>query len=88
MTVLSTNKRYKAINTRTKIFFESEQGKTLRDELTKMAKSKNYNTNTMYSTYDPNGMSFIDKHMKYMSQYPTLNYNQYVSNLKVMTKIK
>lgn len=74
------------MNTRTKSFTESEAGKLAHDELTKMAKSGKYNMRTMYSTYDTNGMSFVDKHMKYMSQYPNLDYAQYVSNLKLMTK--
>lgn len=42
----------------------------------------------MYSTADKNGVTFVDKHMKYMSQYPSLNCVQYVSNLKLMTKVK
>jgi hypothetical protein len=76
------------MNTRTKAFTESEAGKLAHDELTKMTKSKQYSTRTMYSTSDTNGMSFVDKHMKYMSQFPSLNYVQYVSNLKLMTKQK
>lgn len=42
----------------------------------------------MYSTADKNGVTFVDKHMRYMSQYPSLNCVQYVSNLKLMTKVK
>ena len=53
-----------------------------------MAKSKDYNTRTMYSTSDKDGLTFVDKHMKYMSLYPSLNCQQYVLNLKLMTKIK
>lgn len=74
------------INTRTTQFFESEEGVTLRKELLKMAKSEQYNTRSMYSTHDQNGLSFVDKHMKYMSLYPNLNRFQYVLNLKLMTK--
>lgn len=74
------------MNARTKIFFESEAGKLLRQELLEMAQSEDYNTRTMYSTQDTNGLSFVDKHMKYMSQFPELQCNQYVSNLKLMTK--
>jgi hypothetical protein len=74
------------MNTRTKAFTESEAGKLAHEELMKMAQSKQYTTRTMYSTQDTNGMSFVDKHMKYMSQFPNLNCQQYVSNLKLMTK--
>lgn len=53
-----------------------------------MAQSVEYNTRTMYSTSDKDGLTFVDKHMKYMSLYPNLNHHQYVVNLKLMTKIK
>ena len=74
------------INTRLKAFSESEQGMLIRQELVKMAKSKEYNTVSSYSLVDPNGLSFVEKQMKYMSQYPNMNHQQYLSNLKVMTK--
>ena len=76
------------INKRTKSFFESEEGITLRDELIKMVKSDDYNAKTKYSTLSESGLSFVDKHMNYMSLYPNLNCSQYVSNLKLMTKRK
>lgn len=75
------------INTRAKSFFKSEEGKLLRQELIRMTQNKLYNTRTTYSTCDANGLSFVDKHMRYMSQYPNLNYSQYVSNLKLITKL-
>lgn len=74
------------MNTRIKSFSESERGVLLREELMKMTQSEDYNTLTSYSTVDPNGMSFVEKHMKYMSQYPSLNCEQYISNLKLMSK--
>jgi len=74
------------MNTRIKLFSESEQGIVLREELVKMTQCEDYNTRTRYSTVDPNGESFVEKHMKYMSQYPTMNHQQYISNLKLMTK--
>lgn len=74
------------MSTRLKAFSESEQGNIVRKELIKMAKSQAYNTSKTYSTNDPRGLSFVDQQMKYMSQYPGMNYTQYVSNLKVKTK--
>lgn len=53
-----------------------------------MTQSTDYNTRTSYSTSDENGITFVDKHMKYMSLYPTLDCAQYVSNLKMKTKIR
>lgn len=74
------------MNTRTKSFAESEEGKLLRQTLIEMTENKQYNTRTTYSTYDTNGLNFVDKHMRYMSQYPNLDCAQYVSNLKLITK--
>jgi hypothetical protein len=74
------------MNTRLKAFSESEQGIRIRKELVSMARSKEYNTSTSYSTFDPKGLGFVEKQMKYMSQYPNMNHAQYVSNLKIMTK--
>lgn len=76
------------MNTRTSTFFKSDEGVQLRDELTKMTQSDEYNTRTMYSPSDKDGVTFIDKHMKYMSLYPNMNCQQYVKNLKLMTKSK
>jgi hypothetical protein len=70
------------------LFFESDEGKTLRKELVMMTESKQYKTLSMYSTIDIDGQSFVDKHMRYMSQFPAMNRDQYVSNLKLMTKIR
>lgn len=82
-------KTRKSINLRTKQFSETVGGSYLHEELLKMAKSKHYNTRSMYTTLDTdnNQQTFVEKHMKYASQFPNLNYAQYVSNLKLMTKI-
>ena len=76
------------INNRISTFFKSDEGIELRNQLTKMADDESYNTRTTYSTLDENGLTFVEKHMKYMSLYPNLNYWQYVSNLKLKTKIR
>ncbi len=75
------------IDVRVKAFLETEQGALVYEELLKMAESKNYHTVSGYSVSDPDGVSFVDKQMKYMSQYPTMNHLQYVSNLKMKTKL-
>lgn len=74
------------INPRLKAFLESEHGSVVRKELIKMATSKDYNTAATYSVDDPTGLSFVDRQMKYMSQYPAMDHIQYVSNLKIKTK--
>lgn len=67
---------------------QSEQGMRLRALLVEMTQNENYNTRTTYSTIDKDGISFVEKHMKYMSLYPNLNHKQYISNLKLKTKIR
>ncbi len=74
------------VNPRFKAFSESEQGHMIRKELVKMAMSKDYNTVATYSVDDPGGLGFVDRQMRYMSQYPTMNHMQYISNLKIKTK--
>lgn len=74
------------MDTRTKAFFESDNGKIQHMELVGMTESEDYNTASSYTVVDPNGLSFVKKHMKYMSQYPNMNHAQYVSNLKLMTR--
>lgn len=73
---------------RTERFMKTERGIALHATLTSMARSKHYKTETSYSPGYKNGQSFVMKQMAYMSQYPDLNYNQYVSNLKLKTRIK
>lgn len=67
---------------------QSEQGMGLRALLVEMTLNENYNTRTTYSTIDKDGISFVEKHMKYMSLYPNLNHKQYISNLKLKTQIR
>jgi hypothetical protein len=60
----------------------------LREQLAEMTESKLYNTRSTYSTLDTEGLSFIEKHMNYMSQYKNIDCHQYLSNLKLKTKIR
>lgn len=69
-----------------KLFFESEEGVWLRNELTQMVKNTGYNTRSTYTAVSSDELLFIDKHMNYMSNYPNLNHRQYLSNLKLKTK--
>lgn len=74
------------MNPRLKAFLGSKHGSIVRNELVKMVNSKDYNTASTYSVNDPAGLSFIDRQMRYMSQYPAMDHIQYVSNLKIKTK--
>ncbi len=74
------------MKTSTKAFFESEIGLSLRQQLLDMVANEQYSTVTMYSTQDKDGLTFVQKHMNYMGQFAGLNHQQYISNLKLMTR--
>jgi hypothetical protein len=69
-----------------KIFFESEEGIWLRNELARMVESGDYNTRSTYTTASADKLLFIDKHMNYISNYPNIDSRQYLSNIKLKTK--
>lgn len=69
-------------------FLKSEKADLLRKELQAMVDDPRYNTLLRYSIATPDGSNFIAKHMEYMSCHPTMNHEQYVSNLKLMTKLQ
>lgn len=59
--------------------------------LAQMEKDTTYNTMPVYSSnlnlYPDNVMSFREKHMAYIKAHKVTNPSQYISNLKLMTKI-
>lgn len=69
-------------------FLDSEKGMLLRKELLSMVKSPRYNTRPIYSTYASDENQFVEKHMDYMSKFPSMDHMQYVLNLKLMTKVR
>jgi len=70
-------------------FLSSKEADSLREELQKMVDDPQYNTIVRYSTLTNSSKSeFVQKHMEYMSKYPTMKHTQYVSNLRLMTKLK
>lgn len=73
-------------------FADSIEGLEVMYILSVMQKDNSYNTPDSYSAnttlYPNNVMSFVEKHMQYLSVHPTTNPGQYVSNLRLMTQIK
>jgi hypothetical protein len=73
-------------------FFESEEGAEVKRVLGLMASDSSYNTASRYSAnsdlYPDNVMTFVDKHMHYLSAHPSTNPQQYISNLRLMTRVK
>jgi hypothetical protein len=73
-------------------FFDSEEGTMVKDALDQMAKDSMYNTSDSYSAnivQNPDNLiSFTNKHMNYLNSHPKIDPNQYIANLRLMTKIK
>ena len=73
-------------------FFNSEEGVEIEQILMQMTTDTAYNTNSIYSAntdlYPDNQMSFVDKHMNYLRCHPAIDTRQYLSNLRLMTKLK
>lgn len=74
---------------RAKDFLTSVEGVAALADLVEMEKDKGYKTVSTYSPASENGhLSFIDKHMNYLSSHAGVNAAQYVSNLRLITKIR
>jgi len=68
-------------------FLASEDATQVRQQLEDMMTSKAFNTKSMYSPLHETDQLFVDKHMKYLSLHTNINPQQYLSNLKLMTRI-
>ena len=72
-------------------FFESEEGHKAKASLQSMANSSGFHTKSSYSAnttvYPGNTISFVDKHMNYLNAHRDLNPDQYIANLRLMTRI-
>lgn len=68
-------------------FLKSDKGKLLRKLLIAMTKDPAYNTHLQGLVDYPDEKRFVEKHLNYMSGFPRMDHVQYVSNLKLKTKI-
>lgn len=73
-------------------FFDTEAGERAKDMLIVMVNDTAYNTASTYSanldTYPDNRIPFVDKHMSYLKAHPAIQPEQYISNLRLMTRIR
>jgi hypothetical protein len=73
-------------------FFQTEAGLEVVQVLRNMAEDVKYNTESGYSanseTYPDNLIPFVDKHMDYLRSHPSMDPQQYLSNLRLMTLIR
>ena len=73
-------------------FFNTDEGLVALHNLRAMSVSESYHTKPSYSAntrlYPNNLIPFVDKHMLYLRDHPSLDVQQYISNLRLMTRIR
>ncbi|MBA3758603.1 hypothetical protein H0X10_03165 [Candidatus Saccharibacteria bacterium] len=73
-------------------FFETAEGLEIARALREMDADNAFSTIASYSAnaavYPDNLIPFVDKHMNYLKQHQNVNPVHYLSNLRLMTKIK
>lgn len=85
---MNQDKRY-AKTQRAQEFLKSEAGLAAYSELLKMIEDENYKTVSSFSPSAEDGtLLFIDKHMNYLCTHLGVNANQYLSNLRLITKVR
>ena len=69
-------------------FLDSEEAIRIKTALEKMVDDPAFNTEPTYTTGADPSWSFVDKHMTYLSEHPKLSPQHYLSNLRLMTRLK
>jgi hypothetical protein len=67
-------------------FLASEDAAFVRQQLEAMTVNPAYHTASFYTPTSDENMSFVDKHLMYLSEHPKLNPLEYMSNLRLKTK--
>jgi hypothetical protein len=85
---MDLTKRY-AKTQRAQEFLKSEEGQAVYAELCKMVEDDSYNTVSTFSPSAEDGsLLFIDKHMTYLCTHLSVKSDQYLSNLRLITKVR
>lgn len=73
-------------------FANDEEMIEFKTELALMVENNAYNTQPSFSAnterYPDNRIPFIDKHMNYLMSHKGIDSHQYISNLRLMTRIR
>jgi len=73
-------------------FFETEEGVELLKTLRKMNRDEAYNTKPSFSAnselHPDHLISFVEKHVNYIRSHPSTDPQHYLSNLRLITKIR
>jgi hypothetical protein len=76
------------ITSKQKEFLDSEVAAEARKELKRMEADPLFNTQSRFTPVQNQALSFVDRHMKYLSEHPKLNPDQYLTNIRLMTRLK
>lgn len=72
-------------------YLNSQEAYEIKQKLKKIALDDTYNTQPTFSAdsnqYPDNLMPFVDKHMNYLLMHPSTNPEQYLSNLRLKTRM-
>jgi hypothetical protein len=73
-------------------FIDTQEGRDAKQMLQSMVGDSAYNTSSSYSTnsllYPDNLIPFVDKHMNYLINHPSLEAGKYLANIKLITKLR
>ncbi|QQS19455.1 hypothetical protein IPL85_04195 [Candidatus Saccharibacteria bacterium] len=73
-------------------FLQSEEGKIFCRKLQAMLEDEAFTTTSSYNPnaeiYPDHSMSFVDKHVAYLCAHPGITAEQYLSNLRLKTRIR
>lgn len=73
-------------------FIDDIEATEIERRLRAMVEDTSFNTESGYSSngilYPDNIMPFVDKHMAYLRSHSGINPQQYLSNLRLMTRIR
>lgn len=79
-------------STKSAAFFASEEGQAFIRSLQEMMTDAQYITNPGYSPnaelYPSHVIPFVEKHIEYLRAHPTLDPSHYLSNLRLITRVR
>jgi hypothetical protein len=69
-----------------KRFYASEEYVMAREALQQLVDNEQYDTDSDY--FKSNELEFVERHLYYLSTHPTTKVDGYISNLKLMTRVR
>ena len=69
-------------------YFETVEGQDILEQLEAMSQSETYITKESYIPYSESLISFVNKHQEFIRKHPNTNAQHYVSNLKIMCRLR